>query len=360
MRSVLRFTRVFLLVSLLAACSASPSATPVSAPTPGPSPEPKVEESPLPVIPTPEHTLAAGQWNTLFYHPQLEKVILVNGGPDRGKPAGDPLELWAWDGSSWTLLSADPQGPRWRNFAGAAFDTERNVLVIHGGLQDAANRMEDTWEWDGQSWKQFSGSGPGFREDAEMVFDEARGNTILFGGANEDFEMMADTWAWDGSRWTQVSSSGPAPRFPIAMANDAVRKKVLLFGGHAVSGNDFVNYNDLWEWDGTAWRELLIEGDRPTVRLIAEMEFDPVGARLLLFGGGEDAEFFTDMWAWDGTAWTQAASSGAPARSGMSAAYDVLRSKLVVFGGVDRPGGRAITDTWEWDGQEWQCVWGCK
>jgi len=41
-------------------------------------------------------------------------------------------------------------------------------------------------------------------------------------------------------------------------------------------------------------------------------------------------------------------------------ANDPGRNRLVVFGGVDNPGGTAITDTWEWDGQTWTCVQGCK
>lgn len=356
---VLRLFRVFLLIALLSACRPSPASTPASASPLNPSSEPQILESPPP---TPElrPALTAGQWNTLFYHPLLEQVILVNGGPDRGKQADDPLELWAWDGVNWKLLSADPQGPRWRNFASAAFDTQRNVLVLHGGLQNATNRMDDTWEWDGQTWKQFAVPGPGFREASEMAYDEARGRTLLFGGTNDEFEMLGDTWAWDGSQWTQVSTTGPAPRFPISMVYDAAREMVLLFGGHVVSGNEAVNYNDLWEWDGKSWREILVEGDKPTVRLIAEMVFDPANQRLLLFGGGESNEFFNDLWSWDGTAWSQTAESGAPARSGMSGAFDVARGKLVAFGGVDKPGGQAITDTWEWDGKEWKCIDGCQ
>jgi hypothetical protein len=303
--------------------------------------------------------LVAGQWNHLFYHPELKKVILVNGGPDRGKPANDPLELWAWDGKQWTLLSADPQGPVWRNFAGAAFDSKRNRLVIHGGVQDRNSRMEETWEWDGQKWTQFKVPGPGFREGAAMAFDEARGKTILFGGANEKFEILGDTWAWDGTQWSQVGTTGPAPRFPSAIVYDPAREKVLLSSGHFVSANDFINFNDFWEWDGTAWHEVLVDGEKPGPRNIAQMTFDPVHERVLLFGGGEES-FLSDMWSWDGMKWAHIGESGAPARSGLGGAYDPQRNRLVVFGGVEKPGGTAITDTWEWDGQSWKCVQGCK
>jgi hypothetical protein len=303
--------------------------------------------------------VSAGQWTLLFYHPELEKVVLVNGGPDRGKPAGDPLELWAWDGKTWTLVSADPDGPQWRNFPAAAFDTYRNRLVVHGGLQDAANRFEDTWEWDGQTWTRFTGSGPGFREGAVMAYDAARGEMVLYGGANEQFEMLGDTWTWDGSRWDQVSETGPSPRFPSAIVYDVARERVLLFSGHSVSANDYIVYEDFWAWDGAAWTEILPEGQRPGPRNIAQMVFLPSSREVILVGGGE-GEFLGDMWAWDGAQWTQVPESGAAARSGSGVVYDTAREKLVLFGGVERPGGKAVTDTWEWDGENWACVWGCQ
>lgn len=357
MKSALRLIQLCFFLSLLAGCTASPAPTAVVVASPSPVPQTEVV---APILPTLEQdrSLAAGQWNTLFYHPQLKKVVLVNGGPDRGKPASDPLELWAWDGSEWTLLSSDPQGPRWRNFAAAAFDSKRNRLVIYGGLQSAAGRMEEIWEWDGKTWTQFTGTGPGFREGAMMAYDEARGRAVLFGGANERFEMLGDTWEWDGSQWTQAATSGPPARFPSAIAYDAARKKVLLFSGHSVSGNDYINFSDFWEWDGSSWTEIIVDGEKPGARNISQMVFLPSSGDVVLFSGGED-EFLSDMWVWDGMRWTQIAESGAPARSGLGGAYDMARNRMVVFGGVDKPGGKAITDTWEWDGQHWKCVQGC-
>jgi hypothetical protein len=353
-----RLLSIVLFALVAAACSALPA--PVTAQPPDPSPVPPTEALSTP-LPTAENDrpLVAGQWNILFYHPGLQKVILVNGGPDRGKPAGDPIELWAWDGALWSLLSADPQGPAWRNFAGAAFDTRRNVLVLHSGLQNAGSRMDETWEWDGQSWTRFDVSGPGFREGAMMAFDEARGEVVLFGGAGEQFEMLGDTWTWDGEGWTQASTSGPPPRFPSAIGYDAARQKVLLFSGHSVSGNEFIDYEDFWEWDGSSWNEIAVDGEKPGSRNIAQLVYYPPSQAVLLFGGGRD-EFLGDLWSWDGASWTHFAESGAPTRSGSGGAYDPLRDRLVFFGGVDRPGGTAISDTWEWDGQTWMCVWGCK
>lgn len=326
--------------------------TPTQVVTPSPSAEPTSTTNV-------ELALTAGQWNYLFYHPELRKIVLVNGGPDDGKPADDPLELWAWDGEGWALLSADTEGPVWRNFAAVAYDSKRNRLVIHGGVQDRNSRMDETWEWDGERWERFDVSGPGYREGAVMAYDEARGNMILYGGANEKFEIFGDTWAWDGTQWTQVSTSGPSPRFPSAIVYDRAREKVLLFSGHYVDDTSYINFSDFWEWDGTSWRAINMEGEIPGARNIALAVFDPLNETVLVLGGGEQA-FVGDLWSWNGTNWTQVIKTGTPARSGLGGAFDPERNRLIVFGGVEEPGGTAITDTWEWDGQTWRCVHGCK
>ena len=191
-----------------------------------------------------------------------------------------------------------------------------------------------------------------------MAYDEARSQTILFGGANEIFKILGDTWAWDGVQWSQVSTTGPAPRFPSTIVYDPAREQILLFSGHFVGPNDFINFSDFWEWDGTSCHEIIVAGEKPGTRNIPQMVFDPRNKTVLLFSGGEES-FLSNMWSWDGMQWTHIGESGTPARSGLGGAYDPGRNRLVVFGGVEKRGGTAITNTWEWDGQTWICVQAC-
>ena len=350
------FVQFLLAVSLLfaSACSqevAAPTAT-ATAPLPSPTAAPTSVNSP---------PLDAGQWTFIFYHEGLEQVVLVNGGPERGKPADDPLELWGWDGTQWSLISADATGPTWRNWPAVAYDTVRDVLVIHGGLQSGDN-FDETWEWDGQMWTRFEGAdaGPGAREGALMAYDAARAKMILFGGSTPDMKIHGDTWAWDGQAWTQVSATGPAQRFPGGMVYDPARQEVLLYSGHFASiSGEFIDYDDLWSWNGNSWRELPTNEPTPGHRTHAGVMFDPVTENVMLIGSGNDA-FLSDMWAWDGAKWEELPTSNAPARSGHNVAYDPKRDLFVLFGGVDRPGGKALDDTWEWDRKIWVCVHNCK
>ena len=337
----------------------------VSAPTPTATPVPVATATVPPseaASPTAANSsaLKAGQWTYIFYHDGLEQVLMVNGGPERGKPADDPLELWGWDGTQWTLISADENGPTWRNWAAAAYDSARDVLVIHGGLQTRRTSFDETWEWDGQDWTRFESSGPGAREGALMAYDATRANIVLFGGSTPDMVIQGDTWVWNGQAWTQVSDSGPAPRFPGGMAYDPVRNVVLLYSGHfADPSGDAIDYDDLWGWDGSSWGEIVVDGLTPDHRTHAGFLFDPLTQNVLLIGSGSGT-FLSDIWAWNGTSWGEIPATGAPARSGLNVAYDPGRDRFVLFGGVDRPGGVALDDTWEWDRENWVCVQNCK
>lgn len=96
----------------------------------------------------------------------------------------------------------------------------------------------------------------------------------------------------------------------------------------------------------------------PPPRYDAAMAWDSVRHRVVLFGGVGDAGPLDDTWEWDGTTWTEASVAVAPQRRSQHAlAFDAARGVTVLFGGADwlfNPLG----DTWEWDGTQWteRCV----
>ena len=152
-----------------------------------------------------------GAWHHLVYDARLGAVVLVNGAPERGLPADAPLELWSWDGRAWRRL--DPGGgevPRWRNFAAVAYDTDRSVLIVHGGLQGEGRPLDETWEWDGQRWRRFPAdgptTGPGGREGSVGEWGQEPG--VRLGGRvtgvgsvrewDREVRLGGRTTEWDG------------------------------------------------------------------------------------------------------------------------------------------------------------------
>jgi hypothetical protein len=75
--------------------------------------------------------------------------------------------------------------------------------------------LDDTWTWDGATWKLRNVVGPSARQEAAAV--SVRGSVMLFGGAGAD-DFLGDTWIWDGAAWTQQNVAGPGARLYAAMS----------------------------------------------------------------------------------------------------------------------------------------------
>jgi hypothetical protein len=182
------------------------------------------------------------------------------GGALRGESGFDwPTDTWAWTGSTWTKIATD--GPPGRAAANMVYDGKRQELVLFGGQGAAPGPgqpqpvFNDTWIWNGRSWRLASRDGPTARAFHAMSFDERAGVVLLYGG-NFREDTFEDLWAWNGTRWTEIRPPGatPGPRRLHAMAYDAARDRTVLYGGAGPrpSGGTDV-YSDTWEWNGSRW-----------------------------------------------------------------------------------------------------------
>ena len=180
------------------------------------------------------------------------RFVTFGGSGGRGGAHGS---IWEWDGTAWSKAAASGPSPRQGHVM--AFDSKRNRIVVFGGFGSSAPgqtpvRFSDTWEYDGQEWKQFQVPGPSARGAAGVTFDSRRGLVVLFGGMAES-GMLGDTWAWNGATWQQLSDTGPEARAMGQLAYDKSRDRIVMFGGRKGWPNDL---NDTWEWDGSAWRRI--------------------------------------------------------------------------------------------------------
>lgn len=250
-------------------------------------------------------------------------------------------ETWEWDGADWWRRGALPGALRRFEFAMAYDEQRREVILFGGWTSNSNNRLRDTWAWDGNSWTQRNPATPPFamaghtmaydpvrqrvvliaghstsppytftwdgtnwtqlpltvlppaRLNAAAVFDAARGNVLLFGGLGANY--LSDTWAFDGAQWTRLATGGPTGRRSHAMSYDPRRGAVILFGGFGYRGSARVELDDTWEWNGTAWSQV-VPTLRPTARVDHAMAFDAARDDLILFGGTSSAFTTNDTW----------------------------------------------------------------
>ncbi|MEZ4366174.1 MAG: kelch repeat-containing protein [Kofleriaceae bacterium] len=244
-------------------------------------------------------------------------------------------------------VSGQPAG---RRDAAAAFDAARGRVVVHGGLPDVG-----TWEWTGGSWAQAPTTAvPPTRRQHAMAYDAERHRVVLFGGVNVD-GLLDDTWTWDGEAWREVIVVGERPpkRHSHAMAFHAGRKRVVMFGGTGVAHH----LGDLWSFDGTGWTLEQSDDLAPLPRASPGMAYAPWLDEVIVFGGYIAGVAQNDLRAWDGTSWRVldpggAASATRPAARRSPLGVDLRRQELVLFSGYDG----APDDTWIYDDAGWSQV----
>jgi hypothetical protein len=258
-------------------------------------------------------------------------------------------DTWVWSGSTWIQLSPKKSPPA-RDDAAMAYDPSIKKLVLFGGTGDSGGSyLNDTWEWNGATWREVSTSrSPGTRMDSMMKFDQATKQLILFGGIGSIGDY-GDTWTFGHGNWTPVpSTSSPAARYSGTLAYDTSTNQFLLFGGWANGGATY--YGDTWTWSGSTWVQLF-PTTSPPVRARATMSFDSSTGQMILFGGWQpQAPAWTnDTWEWNGSTWKVIAPAvSPPPRADAAMAYDTSSRQLILFGGIT-PANENGADTWVWN-----------
>jgi hypothetical protein len=309
---------------------------------------------------------------TMAYDAHRSRVVLFAG---RGSSSASTFDdLWEWDGAGWFKPATGTTTPAARAQHAMAYNAvEKKVVVFGGRGKEFTKLTDDTWEWDGTSWKDRTPAQtkPDARHGHAMTFDSARQRVVLFGGLSFLLPSQ-ETFEWDGTRWQDVTPSGSKPpaRQGHAMAFDSARSRVVLFGGTALTSGNLDEttgggLQDTWEWDGTNWVDRTPSGAKPEVRHSHAMAFDSRRGRTVLFGGYQfvsglpapvyqRSTVYEDLWEWDGFAWLKKTPGGAkpPSRGQHAMAFDAVNGKVMLFGGYSSASG-LLRDLWEWNGASW-------
>jgi hypothetical protein len=277
------------------------------------------------------------------------KGVVMFGGADARSVRGD---TWRWDGSLWLQVSS--KGPSPRTFP-VMVSTGKQVLLFGGrrvlfgpeGAHDTV--LADTWLWDGASWREVTGPGPPARAEAAAAYDTRRHRVVLFGGYTDvggERRKLDDTWEWDGTTWKRLLAPGPTARNGATMAFEPPKGPVVLFGGGPALGGASP---ETWEWDGHRWQRVGPE---------VPGRYNSISASLsdgiLRFGGWDGKGRVAETWRYRAGTWTLLPITGPSPRNHSALAADPRRGRLVLFGGHD--GEHVFGDTWEWDGSRWMRI----
>jgi len=103
-------------------------------------------------------------------------------------------------------------------------------VVVATPIAHTPGPLGDTWFDHGTKWRQAPGAHPSPRYAASLAYDAARSNFVLFGG---QFGSVSydDTWTFDGQTWKHHSPAhNPPARRDAAMAFDPSLHEVVMYG----------------------------------------------------------------------------------------------------------------------------------
>jgi len=309
------------------------------------------------------------------YDPLTGRTMFMTSGGSSGSAA-----LWWYDGVNWSLQSSG--APALQQGSALAFDPARRVVVMHGGVVGFAQLLADVWEWNGTTWtNRGPGTGAVLRPPTcSLTFDSARGRLLGLGWGDPYVAQ------WDGAAWTVLDRpvQGPSRIVHDPLRNVTVgvsttqtlewRDGLWALGTRqqppietaffdivrgAVVGVSLAQQPGFWLWSGSTWNALPPSAAVPPARLNYALAFDPLRGRATLFGGVAGGVDLGDTWLWSGATWTLAQPpTSPPPRYGASIVHDIARSRAVLAGGAAGPLPTVtwFGDTWSFDGTTWQLL----
>jgi hypothetical protein len=158
----------------------------------------------------------------------------------------------------------------------------------------------------------------------------------------------------------QTTSNIPPARYGASMIFDPVGSRILLFGGRADGLFGLKYYNDMWSFDTASqkWSPVKTK-KRPPERLSPGMVYDPGNHQIIIFGGHGAKVRLGDTWVYSisENRWEEITPETSPSpRSDMGMSFDTENNRVILFSGYSlEDGGVRANDTWSYDpnAQKW-------
>ncbi|HEY1191583.1 MAG TPA: kelch repeat-containing protein [Gemmata sp.] len=269
--------------------------------------------------------IAGRRWDVpLAYSPELKRFLVLGGRTDSGNYNKE---------RPYDVLSIQPEkGAKWRNELpefGAKWGDEFGPVKAPGwknetwGFTDAGGNTRPNWAVYGT----FS-LGTKFGHDPDT-------GAFYFLAAKSTFKYDPRERTWTNLRRTGPEGELGGPLLWSSMCYDIAAKHFVLFGG----GNTPTDRGDPGTWtfapEARRWDQVMATNEPPQ-RANAQLVYDPVHARTVLFGGDQLDQLVSDTWVYDSAkrTWTEQKPKVSPApRAGHAMLWLPKAKKVLLLGG---------------------------
>jgi hypothetical protein len=285
------------------------------------------------------------------------RLIYFGGLCRTGTPASE--EVFEFADNTWTKLTLIAGAARGIAQA-TTWDPEKDRAVVYGGTQIGSTILVSfTNRYENLRWSRVPESQTRPQGRSLMAFDkDPRGDRVLMYGGLSEFGAviyLADSWSLQNGRWLPGTNPGTPPPTggcdnPLTSYDTDRNKLVLVCLG-----------SEVWEFDGTNWKEFTELDPIPNERRFAAMVYDQKLKKTVLFGGFFNSSYRNDTWTWDGAKWIELEDidndDRPPHRGTMAMWYDPLAQKTILYGGIGRGSlnekVKRFSDMWSFDGSRW-------
>lgn len=319
----------------------------------------------------------------------------IAGGPDSEGPSCSPTifcpngqccDVATGECTGWTDLAAvDPLAPG-RTQHGAAWDSAEERMLVFGGTNMLNEAQNDVWaltvSGTGEAaWKEITSIEselPPPRSQHVVAYDSVKHRLLVFGGSGANSAYLSDVWALsfspEGPFWQELTpevGASPMGRKGATGIYDSAQERLVIYGGD-VEG---LVKGDVWALPlggAEGWQLLDPAGDTPPNRAVHTAVYDPIGQRMIAFGGfNSEIGGLQDVVVLsldEAPAWTVYGPADGEAvwpvaRQRHATAWDSKTDRLLLSGGLPGGGGIAYQDVWTMtldNGPTWALVsqWG--
>lgn len=297
--------------------------------------------------------------HSAIYDTARQRMLVFGGTNGAGTFYNDVWELSLTGVPHWTQRATSGAPPSQRSAHSAVYDPVRDRMLVFFGLSPdgGLHELNEVWSLSlsDTTWSllQPAGIGPAARFWASAIYDPLCDRVLLYGGKDLLATGYPEIWSLSLSlastpTWEQVAlapTSGlPAPRNHHSAIYDPVRERMLVFSGEGSASNDVWSFS----LDGAscisgttlpAWTQVLPSGALRPPRLGGHTAiYDPVGDRMIVFGGNDGIQPRNDVWALSlaNTTWSVMPGAGdvPNQRARQTSVFDPVSRRMVVFGGL--------------------------